>query len=79
MNSKVKIYGAKRCHKSRFYQTYFEDRKIDVDFLDVEQNEHYAEELRNIYPSKLLNFPTILIGEKRLRNPSIKDLNKWIY
>jgi predicted GNAT family acetyltransferase len=51
---------------------------LDYVFLDVEENEDFSEELRNLYENRKLNFPTITIGEKKLRNPSDKDLIKWI-
>lgn len=78
MLSKIKIYGAERCHKSQYYKNYFESLNLNYEFLNVEENETYAEALRNLYENKKLNFPTITIGQKKLRNPSDKDLNKWI-
>jgi hypothetical protein len=46
-------------------------------FFDVEKNEDYAEELRGLYENRKLNFQTITIGKKKLRNPTDKDLNTW--
>jgi len=51
---------------------------MGYNFLDVELNEANAEELRSLYENGKLNFPTITIGEKKLRNPSDTDLKKWI-
>jgi mycoredoxin len=34
--------------------------------------------LRNFYENRKLNFPTITIRKKKLRNPSEKALLKWI-
>jgi len=31
-----------------------------------------------LYENEKLNFPTITIDDKKLRNPSDKDLQKWI-
>jgi hypothetical protein len=31
-----------------------------------------------LYENKNLNFPTIIIDHKKLRNPSDKELQKWI-
>ena len=36
-----------------------------------------AEELRSLYETGKLNFPTILVNEKKLRNPTDKELIKW--
>lgn len=74
----IKLFGAKRCHKTQYYKKFLEDLNLKYKFLDVELNEENATSLRNLYENKKLNFPTITIGEKRLRNPSDKDLKKWI-
>ncbi len=79
MNTRIKLFGAERCHKTQYYKTFFETRNLNYVFLDVEQNEEFAEELMNLYKNKKLNFPTITIGEKKLRNPTDKELYKWIY
>lgn len=47
-------------------------------FLDVDKNEVFAEALRQLYDNRRLNFPTVIIKDKRLRNPSDKDLKKWL-
>lgn len=74
----IKLYGAERCHKTKHYKAFFKARNLDYMFLDVEANEDYAEELRNLYENRKLNFPTITIENKKLRNPSDRDLVKWI-
>lgn len=74
----IKLYGAERCHKTQYYKAFFQTRNLDYAFFDVEQNQYFAEELRNLYENKKLNFPTITIGKKRLRNPTDKELNKWL-
>lgn len=78
MKVDIKLYGAERCHKTQYYKTFFVTRNLDYVFLDVEANLSFAEELRSLYVNRKLNFPTITIGEKKLRNPSDKDLIKWI-
>ena len=79
MAPKIKLYGTERCHKSQYYKSIFNDKKLSYLFLDVEENKTHAEELRNLYTNRMLNFPTITIGSKKLRNPSEKDLNKWLH
>ena len=51
---------------------------LPFEFLDVKAHEVYAEELRGLYENGKLNFPTITIGEKKLRNPKKEELEKWI-
>ena len=77
-DSEIKLYGAQRCHKTRFYQSFLERKNREYLFFDVEQNENSAEELRALYPNRQLHFPTLTIGEKRLRNPTENTLNTWI-
>ncbi len=76
MTPKIKLYGTERCHKTKYYQGFLEKRNIEHVFLDVEENNDSAEELRSLYENRRLNFPTITIGTKKLRNPSDKQLNK---
>lgn len=75
---KVKLYGAARCHKTNYYKELLDEIKQPYQFLDVEKNEDFAEELRNLYVNKALNFPTITIGNKKLRNPYKEELLKWL-
>ena len=72
------LYGTERCHKTQYYKTYLEGLSLKYKFLDVELNETHAEALRSLYKNRKLNFPTLTIGEKKLRNPSDTDLKKWI-
>ena len=72
----VKLYGSKDCKKSRLYQDALTERKIDYVFLDVEANQDAASELRLLYSDGSLKFPTLLIGTLRLRNPSLRDLDR---
>ncbi|MCA0151662.1 glutaredoxin family protein [Winogradskyella vincentii] len=74
----IKLYGTERCHKTQHYKTYLNQKGLDYSFLDVEQNELFAEELKSLYQNRKLNFPTITIGEKKLRNPTEKELEKWL-
>ena len=74
----ITLYGAKRCHKTQHYMRFFENENLKYTFLDIESNKANAEKLRNLYNNGKLNFPTITIDKKRLRNPSDKELTKWL-
>ncbi len=78
MTSEIKLYGTERCHKTKYYQDFFKQKHLDYKFLDVKENENFADELRALYENGKLNFPTITIGTKKLRNPSEIELNKWL-
>ena len=75
---KIKLYGTERCHKTKYYIKYLEDLNLEYQFLDVELNQANAEALRSLYENRKLNFPTLTIGVKKLRNPSDTELKKWI-
>lgn len=74
----IKLYGTEGCHKTKYYQLLLDETKLPYQFLDVESNERYAIELRGLYENSNLNFPTITIGSKKLRNPYKEDLYKWL-
>ena len=72
------LYGAEGCHKTHYYQLLLDDIGLPYEFLDVEQDKGHAEALRGLYENRKLNFPTIMIGNKKLRNPYKEELIKWI-
>lgn len=78
MNLTINLYGAKRCSKTNFYIDYFRTKNIAINFYDVEENEAYAETLRSLYENRRLNFPTITIAGKKLRNPTLEEIEKWL-
>ncbi|GAA4939556.1 hypothetical protein GCM10023314_10330 [Algibacter agarivorans] len=78
MKVEIKLYGTEKCHKTQYYKKYLTDLNLKYAFLDVEANNDSAYALRSLYENRKLNFPTITIGKKKLRNPSDKDLKKWI-
>lgn len=79
MNNSIHLYGAERCHKTQYYRKLLTEKGFDHKFYDVEENATYAAKLRSLYTNNKLNFPTITIGDKKLRNPNDKELNKWLY
>ncbi|MEM5565509.1 glutaredoxin family protein [Psychroserpens sp. AS72] len=74
----TKLYGTHRCHKTTFYHNFLNETGLTYEFLDVEINEDHAKKLRGLYINRTLNFPTITIGSKKLRNPNTNDLEKWL-
>tara|TARA_B100000809_G_C15137276_1_gene531230 strand:- start:1992 stop:2246 length:255 start_codon:yes stop_codon:yes gene_type:complete len=78
MKSEVVLYGSNACHKTKYYMDYLSKIKIEYVFYDVIKDIDSAADLRRLYETDKLNFPTILIGDKKLRNPSDNDLNRWL-
>ena len=74
----IKLYGADGCHKTNYYKLLLDETKLSYQFLDVENNKDHAEELRSLYENGKLNFPTITIGKKKLRNPYKEELVRWL-
>lgn len=74
----IKLYGSEGCHKSNYYKSLLDKTTLPYQFLDVKKNEDYAEALRDLYENRKLNFPTITIGKKKLRNPDKEELEKWL-
>lgn len=78
MKPAVVLYGAAGCHKTQFYQRYLKDRHIPFAFKDVRQDDLAAQQLKALYTSGRLNFPTLVVAGKKLRNPSTSQLEKWL-
>ncbi len=76
--SNVRLYGAKRCVKSRLYEEALNARGVSYTFLDVENDEAAANELRLLYADRDLKYPTFLIAGKRVRNPSMRELDRTL-
>jgi len=74
----IKLYGADRCHKTQHYLRLLSEHQLDFVFLDVEKDKENAQELKSLYTNRKLNFPTLTIDAKKLRNPSDNELLKWI-
>jgi predicted GNAT family acetyltransferase/glutaredoxin len=77
MIQEIKLYGTAGCHKTNYYKL-LDEIALPYAFLDVEANEDHATELRGLYENGKLNFPTITIGKKKLRNPYKEDIFKWM-
>jgi len=74
----IKLYGTATCHKTNYYKKLLAEKGVSYQFLDVREDETHAEALRNLYENRKLNFPTITIGHKKLRNPNETELTKWL-
>lgn len=74
----IKLYGAEDCHKTKYYRHLLNETELPYQFLDFVNKRDLAAELRGLYKNGKLNFPTITIGTKKLRNPTKEDLIKWL-
>lgn len=78
MDKEVILYGSANCHKTIHYQEFLSDKNVEFDFYDVVKDPEKAKELRSLYKSGKLNFPTIMLKGKKLRNPKDEELEKWL-
>ena len=74
----IKLYGSGDCHKTNYYKQLLDQMDLPYQFLDVVLNQAHASALRSLYETGKLNFPTITIGTKKLRNPPKEELVKWL-
>jgi len=74
----ITLFGTEDCHKTQFYSSWFSENHIPFTFLDIHKDKTASLWLSSLYTTRKKHFPTILIGSKRLRNPSITDLKKWL-
>lgn len=78
MKNKIILFGSENCHKTLYYKAYLTKRNIEFTYKDVIQDNKAAFELRNLYETRRLNFPTLLMNGKKIRNPSDKSLEKHL-
>lgn len=78
MENNIIRYGSVDCHKTQHYQGFLESKNISFEFYDVTKDKAKAKELKSLYKSGKLNFPTLLVSGKKLRNPSDIELDKWL-
>ncbi|MBL4706115.1 MAG: glutaredoxin family protein [Flavobacteriales bacterium] len=72
------LYGVDSCSKTRHYKQLLDGLGLSYSYRDVAQSDAAANELINLYRTRKLNFPTIMLGTKKLRNPSDFQLKTWL-
>lgn len=78
MSSPVKIFGESDCRKSAFYLEQLSSEGIAHEFVDVTDAANMLEvkALQDAFPEVKLKFPTVLVNDKRLSNPTTHELEK---
>lgn len=78
MSSKrIELYGADWCLKSSNLRNYMQSQWIEFDDFNVETDKDAEERVRKFYDGKL-KFPTVVIDGKHIKNPSLKELDKFL-
>ncbi len=70
----IKLYGTGWCSKSANLRNYLQSKWIEFEDYNVETDQKAAEDVKKLYQGKL-KFPTVIIGDEHLKNPSIPELN----
>lgn len=81
-NVQVEIYGTEDCHKSRSYRDELARLGVPFRFSDVRASDRASDEagdrLRALYSDGELKFRAVVVKGKRLRNPSLAELEKTL-
>jgi peptide-methionine (S)-S-oxide reductase len=74
----IKLFGKATCHKSQFYKQWLTDNHIPYDFYELKNNEMNQDFLTLFYANGQQHFPTIVIGNKTLRNPEVSKIGRQL-
>ncbi|ATF04049.1 hypothetical protein PhaeoP75_04450 (plasmid) [Phaeobacter gallaeciensis] len=75
MTHDITLFGEVRCHKTRFYQAALEERGLAYEMAEVDNDPVAARRLEALAGSAD-KFPTFQIKARKLRNPTLADLDK---
>ena len=75
MTPDITLYGETRCHKTRHYQAALEERGLEYKLAEVDHDQQAADRLTAL-AGAADKFPTFEIKQRKLRNPSLPDLDK---
>ncbi len=74
---KLQLYGTHWCPKSAALRNYLQSKWIEFDDFNVETSTQAEAKVRTLYDGKL-KFPTIMVGNDFIKNPSISQLNEFL-
>jgi predicted GNAT family acetyltransferase len=77
MTDGITLFGEVRCPKTRFYQAALVERGLTYEMAEVDKNADAATRLAALAGSAV-KFPTFQIKGRKLRNPSLLDLDKTL-
>ena len=69
------LFGTRDCHKVRFYMDALQGRGLAFRLAEVDRDAEAARHLTEL-TGNADRFPTLLIAGRKLRNPSLIDLDK---
>ncbi len=77
MTTDITLFGETQCRKTRFYQAALEERGLAYELAEVDKDPEAAKRLADLAGSAT-KFPTFQIKGRKLRNPSLPELDKFL-
>lgn len=74
---KLQLYGTDWCTKSSALRNYMQSKWIVFDDFNVETDAAAEAKVRALYDG-VLKFPTVMVGNDFLKNPSISELSRFL-
>ena len=74
---KLQLYSTDWCPKSAAIRNYLQGKWIVFEDFNVETDTVAEGKIRALYDGKL-KFPTVIVGNDFIKNPSIPELNEFL-
>lgn len=74
---KLQLYGTDWCPKSSALRNYMQSKWIEFDDFNVDTDVEANSRVRELYGGKL-KFPTVLVGDDFIKDPTIPQLNEFL-
>jgi mycoredoxin len=68
------LYGTDWCPKTTGFKNYFQLMGISYDYHNVEKDPDAEQAVKDMNSGKV-KFPMVVVGENKLKNPTIQALN----
>jgi mycoredoxin len=68
------LYGTDWCPKTTGFKNYFQLMGIGYEYFNVEKDPEAEQAVKDMNGGKI-KFPMVVVGDKKLKNPSIQNLN----
>ena len=74
----LQLFGSLACHKTKEYIGFLEKNGVKFEYYDVKDDLDAAEKLKKLFKSDELKFPTFILNDRIIRNPTIEKLEKQL-
>jgi mycoredoxin len=73
----LQLYGTDWCPKSSALRNYLQSKWIEFEDFNVETNTEAEARVRALYEGNL-KFPTVMVGNDFIKNPTLPQLNEFL-